>query len=76
MKNTIHIPPKDIAERLGIVEGLYLVLRVEGDKLVATPIADPFWLVLKGPKFAEATLEEIEKVSEEGWGRYEGGNSS
>jgi AbrB family looped-hinge helix DNA binding protein len=74
-KNTIYIP-KDIAGKLGIVEGSYLELRVEGDKLVATPILNPFWLTLKGTKFAKTTLEEIERVSEEEQSRYEGENSS
>jgi looped-hinge helix DNA binding domain, AbrB family len=74
-KNTIYIP-KNIAERLGIVEGSYLELRVEGDKLVATPIPNPFWLALRGPKFAETTLKEIERVSEEEQNRYEGENPS
>ncbi|MEM4970263.1 MAG: AbrB/MazE/SpoVT family DNA-binding domain-containing protein [Sulfolobales archaeon] len=74
-KNTIYIP-KDIAEKLGIVEGSYLELRVEGDKLVAIPIPNPFWLALKGTKFAETTLKEIERVSEEEQSRYEGENSS
>jgi AbrB family looped-hinge helix DNA binding protein len=74
-KNTIYIP-KDIAEKLGIVEGSYLELRVEGDKLMAIPIPDPFWLALKGSKFAETTLEEIERISEEEQIRYESENSS
>ncbi|MEL9940808.1 MAG: AbrB/MazE/SpoVT family DNA-binding domain-containing protein [Ignisphaera sp.] len=63
-KNTIYIP-KDIAENLGIGEEAYLELRVGGNKLVATPIPDPFWLALKGSKFAETTIEEIESISEE-----------
>ncbi len=68
-KNTVYIP-KDIAEEIGITEGSYLELKVEGGKLVATPIPDPFWLALKGPKFAETTLEEIEATSEEEQCRY------
>ena len=74
-KNTIYIP-RDIAERLGIGEGAYLELRVEGGKLVATPIPDPFWLALKGPKFAETTVEEVESISEEEQRRLENENTS
>lgn len=74
-KNTIYIP-KDIAEKLGISEGAYLELRVEGGKLVATPIPDPFWLALRGPKFAEATLEEVERTSEEEQGKLGDENTS
>lgn len=74
-KNTIYIP-KDIAEGLGIVEGAYLELRAEEDKLVAIPIPDPFWLALRGPKFAETSLEEVEKISEEEQSKYAGEDSS
>lgn len=63
-RNTIYIP-KDIAEGLGISEGSYLELRVEEGKLIVTPIPDPFWLALKGPKFAETTVEEVERISVE-----------
>lgn len=51
-------------------------MRVEDDKLIATPIPDPFWLALREPKFAEATLEEIERTSEEEQKSFEDGNSS
>ncbi|MGC9137292.1 AbrB/MazE/SpoVT family DNA-binding domain-containing protein [Caldivirga sp.] len=71
-KNTIYIP-KEIAEKVGITEGTYLEIRVEGGRLIMIPIRDPFWLALKGPKFAESTVEEVEKISEEEQGRY--GNS-
>ena len=74
-KNTIYIP-KDIAEKLGISEGAYLELRVERDKLVAIPIPDPFWLALRGPKFAEVSIEDIERISEEEQKKFETENSS
>ena len=73
---TLYYIPKDIAEKLGICEGAYLELRVEEGKLVMISIPDPFWLALKGSKFAETTLEEIEKISEEEQRRFEGENSS
>jgi hypothetical protein len=34
-------------------------------RIVLTPIPDPLWLALYGPKFAEITVEEVEKYSEE-----------
>jgi hypothetical protein len=43
---------------------------------MAIPIPNPFWLALKGSKFAETTLDEIERISEEEQIRYEGENSS
>ena len=63
-KRTIYIP-KEIADKVGISEGTYLELVVEDNKLVMIPIPDPFWLALKGPKFASMSVDEIEKISEE-----------
>ena len=63
-KNTIRIP-KEIAETLGISEGTLLELRVEGNKLIAIPIRDPFWLALYRPKYAKTAVDELESVSEE-----------
>jgi AbrB family looped-hinge helix DNA binding protein len=74
-KNTIYIP-KDIAKSIGISEGTYLMLTVKNNKLVITPIPDPFWLALKGPKFAETTAGEIERISEEEQEAYVTGNTS
>jgi len=74
-KNTIYIP-KDIAKSIGISEGTYLMLTVKNSKLVITPIPDPFWLALKGPKFAETTAGEIERISEEEQEAYVTGNTS
>jgi hypothetical protein len=34
--------------------------------LIITSLPDPFWPALKGSKFAETTVEEIERMSEEG----------
>lgn len=63
-KNTIYIP-KDLAEKAGIREGVLLEISVENGRVVLTPIPDPLWLALYGPKFAEITAEEVEKYSEE-----------
>jgi len=38
---------------------------VEDGKIVLTPIPDPLWLALYGPKFAEVSIEDIERTSEE-----------
>jgi len=62
-KNTLYIP-KSICDALGIREGSRLRMRVEGDRLVAEVIPDPFWLALKGPKFSSTTFEEFEEEAE------------
>lgn len=62
-KNTLYIP-KSICDALGIREGSRLRMRVEGDRLVAEVIPDPFRLALKGPKFSSTTFEEFEEESE------------
>uniref|UniRef100_A0A7C1GKE9 AbrB/MazE/SpoVT family DNA-binding domain-containing protein n=1 Tax=Thermofilum adornatum TaxID=1365176 RepID=A0A7C1GKE9_9CREN len=62
-KNTIFIP-KDIAKTIGISEGSYFILTVKDHMLIITPLPDPFWLALKGSKFAETTVEEIKSMSE------------
>lgn len=63
-KNTIFIH-KDIAKTIGISEGSYFILTVKDHMLIITPLPDPFWLALKGSKFAETILKEIERMSEE-----------
>jgi len=63
-KDTICIP-KDIAKSVGISEGSYFILTVKDHMLIITPLPDPFWPALKGSKFAETTVEEIERMSEE-----------
>jgi len=63
-KNTIYIP-KDVAERVGISEGTLVEVSVEDGKIVLTPVPDPLWLALHGPKFAEVSIEDIERTSEE-----------
>jgi AbrB family looped-hinge helix DNA binding protein len=63
-KNTIYIP-KDIAEKVGVSEGILVEVSVEDGKIVLTPIPDPLWLALHGPKFAEVSIEDVERTSEE-----------
>jgi AbrB family looped-hinge helix DNA binding protein len=40
-KNTIYIP-KDVAERVGIREGVLAEITVEGGRIILTPIPDPY----------------------------------
>lgn len=63
-KLTLYIP-KALAEAVGIRGGSYVKLRVEGSRIIIEPIPDPLEYALKGPKFAEITFEEAEKISEE-----------
>ncbi|GAB6943800.1 AbrB/MazE/SpoVT family DNA-binding domain-containing protein [Vulcanisaeta sp. JCM 14467] len=68
-KNTIYIP-KAISEAVGISEGDYVVLRVEGNRIVIERVEDPFEYALRVRKFAEVTFEEFERESEEVQDRY------
>jgi AbrB family looped-hinge helix DNA binding protein len=63
-KNTIYIP-KAISEAVGISEGDYVILRVDGNRIIIERVEDPFEYALKVKKFAEVTFEEIERESEE-----------
>lgn len=63
-KLTLYIP-KAIAEAVGIREGSFVKMRVEGSRIVIEPVPDPFDLALTGPKFAKTTFEEFERESEE-----------
>lgn len=68
-KNTVYIP-KDVAEKVGIGEGSLLEISVDNGRIVLTPVPDPLWLALYGPKFAEVSAEDIERTSEEMQGEY------
>ena len=57
--------PRAPAEAVGLKEGSYVKLRVEGSRIIVEPIPDPLEYALEGPKFAETSFEEAEKVSEE-----------
>ncbi len=63
-KFTLYIP-KSIARAVGLKEGDYVKMRVEGSKIVVERVPDLFELALKGPKFAKTTFEEFERESEE-----------
>ncbi|WP_054853901.1 AbrB/MazE/SpoVT family DNA-binding domain-containing protein [Vulcanisaeta distributa] len=74
-KNTIYIP-KAISEAVGISEGDYVVLRVDGGRIIIERVEDPFEYALKVKKFAEVTFEEFERESEEMQNEYWGESSN
>ncbi|RLI42975.1 hypothetical protein DRO59_02515 [Candidatus Bathyarchaeota archaeon] len=51
--------------RLGLKEGCKVVFRVEGDRLIVEKVKDPWMLALQTYKWAETTVEEFERESEE-----------
>ena len=64
-KRSTLYPPKELMRRLGLKEGYTIVFRVEGDRLVVEKIKDPWMLALQTYKWAETTVEEFERESEE-----------
>ncbi|MCD6095928.1 MAG: AbrB/MazE/SpoVT family DNA-binding domain-containing protein [Thermoprotei archaeon] len=63
-KFTLYLP-KAVVEAVGLKEGDFVKIKVNGSKIILEPVPDPFDLALKGPKFAKITFEEFEKESEE-----------
>ena len=63
-KNVLYIP-KNIAEAVGLKEGIVVRLMVRGNRIIIDVIPDPFELALKYPKFAKVSFKEFEKESEE-----------
>ena len=55
-KNTIY---KAISETVGISEGDYVVLRVEGNRIVIERVEDLFKYAPRVRRFAEVTVEEF-----------------
>jgi bifunctional DNA-binding transcriptional regulator/antitoxin component of YhaV-PrlF toxin-antitoxin module len=64
-KRSTLYPPKELMRRLGLKEGYKIVFRVEGDRLVIEKVKDPWMLALQTCKWAETTVEEFERESEE-----------
>jgi len=62
-KFTLYLP-KAVVEAVGLKEGDFIKIKVEGSKIILEPVPDPFDLALKGPKFAKITFEEFERESE------------
>ncbi|MEM1646489.1 MAG: AbrB/MazE/SpoVT family DNA-binding domain-containing protein [Ignisphaera sp.] len=71
-KLTIHIP-KGIAEELNIKEGDILTLKVKDNKIILE-VNNAVLLSIKGKKFARISPDEVERISEEEQGKYEGSN--
>jgi len=63
-KYTLYIP-RAVAEAVGIREGDFVELRVEGSRIIVEPALDALGFALRGPKFARVTFEELERESEE-----------
>ncbi|MCK4387125.1 MAG: AbrB/MazE/SpoVT family DNA-binding domain-containing protein, partial [Candidatus Pacebacteria bacterium] len=64
-KRSTLYPPKELMRRLGLEEGYKIVFRVEGDRLIIEKAKDPWMLALQTYKWAETTVEEFERESEE-----------
>jgi len=64
-KRSTLYPPKELMRRLGLKEGCKVVFRVEGDRLIVEKVKDPWMLALQTYKWAETTVEEFERESEE-----------
>lgn len=58
-------PPRELLKQLGLEEGCKVVFRVEGDRLIIERVKDPWMLALSSSKWAETTVEEFERESEE-----------
>ncbi len=63
-RGTLYLP-RSVVKALNLKEGMKIRYTIEGDKLIMKPIFNPFDLALSGPKFAETTVEEFERESEE-----------
>jgi AbrB family looped-hinge helix DNA binding protein len=64
--------PKAIVEKLGVMEGDKIMLKLEKNKIIIETIKDPIEIALKDKKFARLTQEEVEKISLEEQKKYEG----
>ena len=58
-------PPKELMKQLGLKEGYNIVFRVENDRLIVEKVKDPWTLALQTRKWAETTVEDFERESEE-----------
>ncbi len=68
-RRAIYLPSK-VARELGISEGDPLILRIEGGRIVLSPLPK---LLVKRRKWAKTTLEEFERESEQLSEEIEGG---
>ena len=58
-------PPKELMKQLGLKEGYNIVFRIEDDRLIVEKVKDPWTLALQTHKWAETTVKEFERESEE-----------
>ena len=58
-------PPKELMKQLGLKEGYNIVFRIEDDRLIVEKVKDPWTLALQTHKWAETTVEEFERESED-----------
>ncbi len=63
-KHTIYIP-KAVVEKVGLTEGMRILITVEDNRIIIEPLPDPVTLALHGKKFATVGLEELEAISRE-----------
>lgn len=64
-KRSTLYPPKELMKQLGLKEGYNIVFRIEDDRLIVEKVKDPWTLALQTHKWAETTVEEFERESEE-----------
>ncbi|RLI76567.1 AbrB/MazE/SpoVT family DNA-binding domain-containing protein [Archaeoglobales archaeon] len=64
--------PKSVVDLLKVREGDRVKISVEGEKMIVEVIRDPIDLALYGKKFAKISAEEVERISLEEQGKYEG----
>ena len=64
-KRSTLYPPKELMKQLGLKEGYNIVFRIEDDRLIVEKVKDPWTLALQTRKWAETTVEEFERESEE-----------
>jgi len=64
-KRRTVVIPKKIAEELGVEEGMFMRVEIDGEKIVLKPELDAISIAVKGKKVAKVTLEELERISVE-----------
>ncbi|RLI70966.1 AbrB family transcriptional regulator [Archaeoglobales archaeon] len=62
-KRRTVVIPKEIAEKLGVEEGMFMEVEVEEDRIVLKPESDAISIAMRGKKVAKTTLEELERIS-------------
>ena len=63
-KRAIYLP-REFLDALGLHEGDYIVVKVEGDRIVIEKSPDPLLLAAKRKKWVYTSVEEFEDESED-----------